>query len=31
MADSEQQTIVVGAQAQAPNNTITLLEALFIL
>ena len=31
MADSEQQTIVVGAQAPAANNTITLLEALFIL
>ena len=31
MADSEQNTIVVGAQAQTPNNTITLLEALFIL
>lgn len=31
MADSEQQTIVVGAQAQTANNTITLLEALFIL
>ena len=32
MAENEQQTIVVGAQqAQAANNTITLLEALFIL
>ena len=31
MADSEQKTIVVGAQAQTANNTITLLEALFIL
>ena len=31
MADSEQNTIVVGAPAQTPNNTITLLEALFIL
>ena len=31
MAENEQQTIVVGAQAQSANNTITLLEALFIL
>ena len=32
MAENEQQTIVVGAQqAAAANNTITLLEALFIL
>ena len=31
MAENEQQTIVVGAQAQTANNTITLLEALFIL
>ncbi len=31
MAENEQQTIVVGAQAQSTNNTITLLEALFIL
>ena len=31
MAENEQQTIVVGAQAQTANNTIKLLEALFIL
>ncbi len=31
MAENEQQTIVVGAQQAQPANTITLLEALFIL
>ena len=31
MAESEQQTIVVGAQQMQAENTITLLEALFIL
>ena len=31
MAENEQQTIVVGAQDHSANNTITLLEALFIL
>ena len=31
MAENEQKMVVVGAQTTAPNNTITLLEALFIL
>ena len=31
MAENEQKTIVVGAPVAAPGNTITLLEALFIL